>query len=137
MGFLYQIQQKLTRFMYGRYGQDPFGLFLLACSVLFVLLARIPNTWWFIFFAYALLIYFLFRVFSKKIENRRKENQFFLGIWYKIKTWVQRKKQTIQDRKYYKLFRCPKCKSKLRAPKGRGHIRVTCRQCGTVFDKKV
>lgn len=35
----------------------------------------------------------------------------------------------------YIFFDCPKCHRKYRAPKGRGHIRVTCSNCGMVFDK--
>ncbi len=37
----------------------------------------------------------------------------------------------------YKYFKCPDCGREYRAPRGKGKIRVTCRQCGKQFEKKV
>ena len=37
----------------------------------------------------------------------------------------------------YRYFKCPECKQKMRAPKGRGKIKVTCKHCHTQFVKKV
>ena len=42
-----------------------------------------------------------------------------------------------RDRKNYVYFKCPTCKQLLRAPKGRGKIRVTCSRCTSKFEKKV
>ena len=39
--------------------------------------------------------------------------------------------------KMYAIFKCPNCKQKLRAPRGRGKIQVTCSKCRTQFIKKV
>ena len=38
--------------------------------------------------------------------------------------------------KTHKYFSCPKCKARLRAPRGKGRLRITCRTCGEVFEKK-
>lgn len=37
----------------------------------------------------------------------------------------------------YKYFKCPNCGKEYRAPKGKGNIRVTCRECGEQFEKKI
>jgi len=39
--------------------------------------------------------------------------------------------------KEYRYFKCPKCQQSLRAPKGRGTIKVTCSNCQNQFIKKV
>ena len=41
-----------------------------------------------------------------------------------------------KERNTYKYFRCPQCKQKLRAPRGRGKIQVTCQKCHHVFQTK-
>lgn len=48
------------------------------------------------------------------------------------KEWDQLKEQNAG----YKLFPCPRCGVRMRVPEGRGKVRVTCRQCGKVFEKK-
>ena len=37
---------------------------------------------------------------------------------------------------YTHLYRCPKCRQKLRVPRGRGRIQISCPRCGTQFIKK-
>ena len=57
--------------------------------------------------------------------------------WYRtyidgpLRSWLAR------DRKNYCYFKCPTCRQVQKAPKGRGRIRVTCHNCGNVFEKKV
>ena len=34
----------------------------------------------------------------------------------------------------YKITKCPNCKQKLRLPRGKGNIVVTCKKCSTKFD---
>ncbi len=36
----------------------------------------------------------------------------------------------------YAYFTCPKCGQEMRAPKGKGKILVTCKNCGEKFEKK-
>ena len=40
-----------------------------------------------------------------------------------------------KQRKTHKFYRCPKCKTWLRVPKGRGKITITCVKCANKFDK--
>ena len=39
--------------------------------------------------------------------------------------------------KNYRFYKCPQCKQKVRVPKGRGKICITCPKCRTEFVKKV
>ena len=40
------------------------------------------------------------------------------------------------NRKLYHYYRCPQCRQKLRVPRGRGRIQISCPRCGTQFIKK-
>ncbi len=41
-----------------------------------------------------------------------------------------------QDKRYYKYFNCPNCNQKVRVPKGKGKIEITCPKCHTSFIRK-
>lgn len=40
------------------------------------------------------------------------------------------------DAKTHRRFRCPKCHQKVRVPRGKGKIQITCPKCGEKFIKK-
>lgn len=127
--------QKLQRFLYGRYGTDQFNLVLLVTGIVLSLCGTLffrPLYW----LADLLLLYVLFRTFSKNIPARQRENQAFLKVWTPVKGWFGFQKRRVSERKTYKYFKCPGCKQRLRAPKGRGKIEVTCQKCHNVFQIK-
>lgn len=137
--FLTQIAYAIQRFMYGRNGVDQLGSFTvvvyLIISILSVLLkinqhivVRILMT--------AILIVYLFRILSKNIYARRKENQKFLSIYNPIKSKVNKRINRLKKMKDYLYFKCPQCKAELRVPRGKGNITVTCPKCHATFDKK-
>lgn len=75
------------------------------------------------------------RAFSHNIARRHQENQRFLSFFHTFRIgrdWKAKREQ----RRNYKIFKCPSCGIKLRVPKGKGKIKVTCRQCGATFEKK-
>ena len=106
---------KLARFMWGRYGIDGlyYGLLVTYCVTLFVqrfikidaLKAVISLI------GIAALAFMIFRVFSKNIAARRKENEKFMRIWTKIKNFFILQKNKIRDFKHYtyKTFDFPIC----------------------------
>ncbi len=128
-------QQKLQRFMMGRYGGDAFNIFLLAVGLVFSFVGGLFFRPMYIA-ADVLYIYAIFRVFSRNIPARQRENQAFYRVWGPVKGWFAFQKNRFAQRKVYKYFRCPSCKQRLRAPKGRGKIEVTCQKCHNVFQTK-
>ena len=40
-----------------------------------------------------------------------------------------------RQKNLYCFFKCPQCGTVLRVPKGKGHIRITCKCCGHVFER--
>ncbi|MGM0124101.1 hypothetical protein IGI37_001475 [Enterococcus sp. AZ194] len=126
------------KFMRGRYGQfDSLNKTLLVITLLGLLL----NPWLPFQLGRILSIIMLVlvygRFFSKKIYPRSNENQAYLRKVAKIKGFFSKQKQTVSDKRTYTIFSCPNCQQKLRAPKGKGLIRVTCSKCHQSFEKKV
>jgi hypothetical protein len=83
-----------------------------------------------------MLAYWLFRTFSRNVAKRQAENTRFLYFRQKIRRKTESAKQQWRDRKTYRYFNCPKCKQRMRAPRHKGKIRVTCRNCGNIFETK-
>lgn len=129
--------------MMGRYGVDQMNIGVLIFSMVCTFTASLTRWLLLSILGTALLAYGVFRMFSRNVSARSKENQKFLvfwnkvkGIWYKIKGWFSGKKRRFSDRKTHCYFSCPKCKRKLRVPKGKGKIEISCPICGTKFIKK-
>ncbi len=124
-------RDKFMRFMAGRYGQDQLGKFLnIAIIVLFVvaiLLSFVSGVAYIVCYVLAvtLLAYNYYRMFSRQIYKRAAENQKFLNF-----------KAHLKQMKTHKFFRCPKCKTKVRVPRGKGKICITCPKCREEFIEK-
>lgn len=130
------MREKFYRFMQGRHGQDQFSKFLVcaacACIILNLLVRSVALYW----IAWILLIYAYFRVFSRNHQARYAENQKYLDATAKFRYWLERQKKLANERKYHHIYTCPKCKQKIRIPKGKGKIMVRCPKCRHEFQKR-
>ncbi len=84
------------------------------------------------------LALWLMRAFSRNFYKRRAENMVFLRIWGRVKPFFRPVKNffmRLADRKH-RYFKCPVCKARLRVPRGRGKITITCPRCKNKFDEK-
>lgn len=134
-----KFKDRVARFMYGRYGMDQFSRFLVIAALVFLVLSMffggLLNTIFWLA-GLAALIFCYVRAFSKNFEKRRNENNWYLKKQNAVKRWFRSWKERWSQRKDYKFFRCPSCKSLLRVPKGKGRIQLSCRQCGHRFERK-
>ena len=128
------MRDKLMRFMMGRYGNDKFNQFLMFTALVSIVLSWFTSN---IFYTIAvvLMVYAYFRMFSKNIYKRAAENQKYLQYEYKAKNFFRKKKNELAQRKTHHIYKCPNCKQKIRVPRGRGRIAITCRKCNTEFVK--
>ena len=133
---MYRLNTKMQQFMVGRYGADELGRFI-SVSTLVCLLVSLFTKWGILYWIGLFLIFYTyFRMFSKNVSKRYQENQKFLTLWYKaVAKWSIMKKHFL-ERKIYRFYKCPQCKQKVRVPKGRGKICITCPKCRTEFVKK-
>ena len=104
------MKEKFRQFMIGRYGTDGLNQFLSMASIVLLLLSLLTRFSLFTWLGLALLILCYYRSLSRNISKRTEEN--------------------------YQYYRCPKCRQKLRVPRGRGRIQISCPRCGTQFIKK-
>lgn len=126
----------LRRFMYGRRGMDQLNLALLIASFICILLSRILFRGIFSLLALAALAFCYYRALSRDVYRRAAENQKFMRFWQPAGANLRSFASTIKDRKTHCHCQCPACKQKIRLPKGRGRLEVTCPKCGQRFIKE-
>ena len=127
--FLYRFFQG----RYGAYGTDKLTRFLLVLAGVLLILSFLTPLGILYYFALALLFYCYFRMFSKNIPARYKENEAFVKILDRIVNFFRGIGCNFSQRKAYHIYKCPNCKQKIRIPKGKGKIAVKCPKCGEEF----
>ena len=130
------MREKLRQFMIGRYGTDGLNQFLSIASLVLLLIAIISRVNLFTYLAAALLIFCYYRTFSRNISKRTEENYKFYTLKDRVDNKFKGWKEQWANRKVYHYYRCPQCRQKLRVPRGRGRIQISCPRCGTQFIKK-
>lgn len=136
MTFFQKIGNALSRFMYGRNGSDPLNI----CTIWLAILINAGNlfirhdnaTVFSVLSAVALLLvaWALFRMLSKNLPKRRRENAWFMQkIWNPIRFSTRNRQARAKD-KDHKYFTCPSCSAICRVPRGKGKIIITCPRCG-------
>lgn len=129
----------LRKVMTGRYGVDEFSRFLNTTAMLSLVLSVLFDNGISVFFllvAFGSLFWNYTRMFSRNTYKRRAENNVYLTIRYNLTRKLTGLKQRMQQKKYYRFYKCPKCGITTRVPKGKGTIRITCPKCGEIFQRK-
>ena len=126
----------LRRFMIGRYGADQLMVAMVAVSFVCLLLSRLTGWGIFYWVAFVLLVWAYLRMLSRNTGRRYAENQKFLQFWRPLGGRLRGVIQRLQSGRDYCYFKCPHCGQKVRVPRGRGKIEVTCQKCHTVFRTK-
>lgn len=119
------------RMFIGRNGPDQLSL---AMMLLALVLSFVPWTYMFIL-SLALTGTAIWRMFSRNIDKRRKENFMLMKLVNNIKTWYYKLNARRQQNKQYRIFKCPQCGQKLRVPRGKGKVAIKCSKCGNKLIK--
>ena len=130
------MKEKFYRFMQGRYGSDELSKFLVGLGMALIILNILTRNSIFNLLFWVCLIYSYFRMFSKNYSARYAENQKFLGMKNQLKYKWENHKKLREQKKIYHIYSCPYCKQKIRIPKGKGTIIVTCPKCKQEFGKR-
>lgn len=129
------MREKMQRFMWGRYGNDRFNQFLMASAMILLIISLFGGGLFYIL-ATITMVYAYIRMFSRNVNKRALENQWYLKKEMKVRGLLAKKKNEFGQRKNYHIYKCPNCRQKIRVPRGRGRIAITCRKCGNEFIKK-
>lgn len=129
------MKEKFYRFMQGRYGIDQLNSFLMIVCVICFIVNMFIGSIVLTFIAYGTWLFVIFRMFSKNIYARNRENDKYLNFFSPLSRWLKLKLMSKQDPSN-KYFSCPKCKQMVRMPKGHGTVVVTCPNCQNKFEKR-
>lgn len=125
---MFRIKQALMRFMSGRYGTDKLNMWILGAGLILCLISVFVRFWpvntVLTLGSYGLMIWAIFRTFSRNTYKRYRENRRFLMMLDRVK-----------DRQH-RYFDCPKCHQPVRVPRGKGKIMITCPKCKEKFPGK-
>ena len=123
--------------MYGRYGTDTLSKvmlwFYVGMVICFTIIALFNDSIWLSLFYYvsssAMVVWIFFRMFSRNIAARRRENDRFCGF-FKLR------RNKFRDRKTHVYRKCHACGAMLRLPKAKGKHFVVCPRCNKRFEVK-
>ena len=127
-GFFYRLKEGFRHFMLGRYGTDKLNMAILGAGVicsLIVMFVRLPILDLLLtMLSYGLMIWAIFRMFSRNTYKRYQENRRYLRLLDRLKD------------KEHRYYDCPRCRQPVRVPRGKGKIAITCPRCKETFIKK-
>lgn len=112
-------------------GPDTLGRWVMGLGLVFALLDIFFYNPVFTVLYMACIFYAVYRLFSRKVDQRREENEKFEALLAKAKGRFGDKTdaegKSIRDD--YLHIKCERCGQKLRVPKDGGRVRVTCPTC--------
>ncbi|MDO5123231.1 MAG: hypothetical protein Q4D44_01025 [Eubacteriales bacterium] len=126
--------EKLRKFMYGRNGIDSLCFFFFIIYTLLVVLNLFLHTYIVLGLELLAAGYIIFRVLSKNVYQRQKENTAYLKVQNKVISFFVRQKNKIRDIKTHRYIKCKACKAKLRVKRNKGKHKVRCPKCGEIFE---
>lgn len=132
-----KFRMRLAQFMYGRNGVDALYHVLMWVAIVLMVVNFFVKNWIISLIELLLLIYAMFRFFSRNVYKRQRENQVVLRLFQSVKRWASYRKIRRRDRKTHVFRICPSCRNRLRLPRVKGKHVVCCPCCRNRFDVEV
>ena len=120
---------------YGAYGTDRFTRFLIVVFLVVFVVTSFTKTKADQIFPTAIIVYTYFRILSRNIPARDRENELYTRFASRALSRVSKLGITLNDRRANHIYKCPSCGQKIRIPRGRGRIMVRCPKCAAEFLK--
>lgn len=127
-------QRRLMEWLRDRQGPDDLAVFSVNLAIVIVLVNVFARTGWLGWVGLALVAYAMFRIQSRNLGARARENEAFLRALGPARPWVQNPRAAWAELRAYKHVRCSSCRQRVRVPRGKGRLRVTCPRCKTKFE---
>lgn len=128
MNFKYRLMQ----FMSGRYGVDSLFYVIFGVAAVLSIINCFIRSLILQIIVYAIVVFAFFRMMSRNIEARRRENQWFnkTKIMFVNKRNIRRQRKADYSHVYKK---CPRCHAVLRLPRRKGKHTTVCPKCNKQF----
>ena len=132
------IKHKLLQMWRNKYGNDQLGMFIYVLWLILLLVNVFARSIVITYLELLCMVIYLYRFISSHHQQRYSENMKFLEIKDKISSKFTNKKSTsfYTTEVSYKYYKCKGCGAKLRVPKGKGKISITCPKCKTTFKSR-
>ena len=133
-------RERVYRFMYGRNGTDALCKALLVVYIALILINLfLPRPYSTVMSAVELALgaYIIFRILSRNIYKRQRENQWYQKQAGRVKSFFTLQKNKRRDRKTHIYRKCKHCKQVLRLPRTKGKHTVNCPCCHKRFEVKI
>lgn len=134
--FLANLNYRIKCFMRGRYGFDLLSYAAVIISCILALISSLFGVSILYYLSMLFLFWAYFRCFSRNLDKRGRELCKFLSIRNKFTAKINRHKKMFRERRTHKFFKCPKCGTYSRVPKGKGKIKITCGVCKNEMIKR-
>ncbi len=150
-----RLRERFARFMAGRNGNDNLNSFILAVTFILIIVNLFVRKYTFVLslVIWGLIILAYLRMFSRNTQKRYRENTRYLLLKQKVLDFFAGRTKGVRDAyrqqeprserasrprsdAEHRIFRCPKCSQRVRVPRGRGKIEITCPRCGEIFVKR-
>ena len=128
-------QNGIHDFFSGRNGMDNLSRFLLCIASVMIILAGIFRLWVLLIIGSGILVYVIFRTFSRNVSRRDAENRAFTEAVTNTRISWNRFLLRRKDKKTHLICKCPNCSQKIRVPRGKGAIMIKCPGCRMEFKK--
>ncbi len=133
-------RERIARFWYGRNGIDELGRFLSVLQLILLIPCIFIRFWLVYVIWFTVLViacYSLFRMMSRNLHKRRKENARYRSWVSHFRRFFSFRRQKWKERKTHVFVRCKCCKRILRLPREKGKHTVKCPICYERFELKI
>lgn len=129
------MKEKVIGFMRGRYGVDEFSKFLMMLGFIMIILASLTGNSGVNLLGFLAMGFAYYRALSRDYYKCSGQNRKYLMLRNRLGGSWQGQIRRFKERKIYRFYSCPSCSQKVRIPKGRGKVKITCPKCAAEFSK--
>ena len=114
---------------------DDLSRFLLGAAVFVVIVNLFVRTPLLNTVVMIVLVWTYYRILSRQFQSRAAENRKYLDLKNRFIGNFRGAGFLRKDFKTHHIYRCPSCGQKIRIPRGKGKIMITCPKCKNEFTK--
>ena len=140
--YITMFRADIKEVMSRRCGLDELNYFIIIAAFILIGIALFSSKVIALILGAACVVLCFGRSFSKKVEQRAKENAFYMRYMGGIvklcgylKLCVMMKIKSIRDAEYV-YFVCRSCGQIIRVPKGKNKVNIRCPKCSATFIKR-